>query len=39
MPTVTFGGAALFLLFGFYYLYAASQPTPVDIIEDHMGSA
>ncbi|KAI0028983.1 hypothetical protein K488DRAFT_57381, partial [Vararia minispora EC-137] len=36
---VTFGGALLFLLFGFYYAYAASQPTPVDIIEDHMGSA
>jgi len=36
---VTFGGAVLFFLFGLFYLYAASQPNSVDIIEDHIGSA
>ncbi|VDC07205.1 unnamed protein product [Peniophora sp. CBMAI 1063] len=36
---VTLGGAALFFIFGLFYLYTASQPTNVDLIEDHAGSA
>ncbi|KZV67439.1 UPF0016-domain-containing protein [Peniophora sp. CONT] len=35
---VTLGGAALFFIFGLFYLYTASQPTNVDLIEDHTGS-
>ena len=37
--TVTLGGAALFFIFGLFYLYTASQPSNVDLIEDHAGSA